>query len=477
MRALFRFPLLPFGPAGACRMLCLLLLCLVLPLPAQEAPPAPEPAASTNEWTAVRVGGRRIFDVIGIPGGLSSTQRAARINRRLENLIGRDESVRPFNEQDLVEQGGETTITLGGERILSVTEADATESLMTRKEVALMWGSKLATAIAEARDARANPLRGVGILIRNSFRDLIVATVEWLPRLAGAIVLWIFFWLLARLVRGMVRISTERMNVEGNLRQLLRAIGFYGTWVLGIVAILSTLGLESGGIATALGISGFVIGFAFKDILSHFFAGLMILFGRQFRIGDQIVMDQFEGTVERIELRAMHLRNYDNRLVIIPNGDVFTSAIISNTASPYRRREFVVGIGYEANINMAKRIALTAMQDTEGVREDPPPDVLVDELAASTVNLRMRFYMNSARSDFLRVGSDCMQRVKEAFDREGISMPTDITTIFIENLKDAAGILKDGMAAAEDGSETHGSGKRPVAENLDSRTDANSDLP
>src|SRR5581483_4225094 len=200
-------------------------------------------------------------------------------------------------------------------------------------------------------------------------------------------------------------------------------------------------------IAAGLGISGFVLGFAFKDILSHFFAGLMLLLGRQFHLGDQIVVKEFEGTVERIELRALYLRTYDNRLVIIPNGDVFTSVVTSNTASPYRRREFVIGIGYDDDIEKAQRVALKAMRQTDGVVEKPAPDVLVDELAASTVNLRMRFYTQSQRADYLKVGSACMRQVKEAFDREGISMPTDIQSIVIQNLGQVADALAKILAA------------------------------
>ena len=92
-------------------------------------------------------------------------------------------------------------------------------------------------------------------------------------------------------------------------------------------------------------------------------------------------------------------------------------------------------------------VALETVRTTEGVAAEPPPDVLVDELAASTVNLRVRFYTSSQRADYLRVGSRCMRRVKEAFDREHISMPTDIQTVIIQNMPEALA----GLAAAASG--------------------------
>lgn len=394
-------------------------------------------ADSNTEYADVRVEGRKLFEVIGV-NGLTAAQRAARINRRLASLIQRSQPVRPFDKQDLISHEKETLITLGEQPILSVTDVDGQEALLTRDELALLWGGKMAIAVADARETRQNPLRGATILIRNSFMDMLTSALRWLPRLASAIVLWLLFWIFARLVRWGMQSALNRLRLEANLQQLVRALAFYGTWAVGVVAILSTLGMESGSIATALGISGFVLGFAFKDILSHFFAGMMLLMGRQFRIGDQIVVKEFEGTVERIELRAMHLRTYDNRLAIIPNADVFTSAVISNTASPQRRSEFTVGIGYEDDIPRAQRIALETMKEVEGVAERPPPDILVDALATSTVNLKIRFYTHSRRADFLKVGSECMRRIKEAFDRESISMPTNVQTIVIQNLDDVA---------------------------------------
>ncbi|MGV3724149.1 MAG: mechanosensitive ion channel family protein, partial [Actinomycetota bacterium] len=271
-----------------------------------------------------------------------------------------------------------------------------------------------------------------------SVRDLFVSAVTLLPRLASAVILALLFWLVARVAGRLVCAAADRTGLDPNLRQLGRAVAYYGAWAVGVVAILATFGFQTGGIVAALGISGFILGFAFKDILSHFLAGLMLLMGRQFRIGDQIVVKEQEGTVERIELRALHLRTYDNRLVIIPNAEVFNSIITSNTASPHRRREFVVGIGYEQDIGRALRVAHDTVAATPGVLQEPAPDVLVDSLSPSTVDLRIRFFMNSLRADYLKVGSECMRRVKEAFETEGVSMPSPIQTVVFANVSDMA---------------------------------------
>jgi small-conductance mechanosensitive channel len=130
---------------------------------------------------------------------------------------------------------------------------------------------------------------------------------------------------------------------------------------------------------------------------------------------------EFEGTVEQIELRATHLRTSDNRLIIIPNADLYIATITNNTASPYRRQEFLVGIDYAADLSRASAMAQRLTQETPGVLADPAPDVLVDELASSTVNLKIRFHTDSRRGNATTVSSQVKQRVKEGFQTAGIA--------------------------------------------------------
>jgi small conductance mechanosensitive channel len=419
----------------------------IVPIPTATTSTDAEAEGGTGQ-APVKVNGRTILEITD-SSAAQALLRADRVHLRLERLIAREEAVSKFTADDILESEGQPLITLGGEPVLTVTLADAENNLMTPQELALMWGGKLSVAVAEARASRANPLQGVGYLIRYSFRDLIRSIAKWLPRLAGAVLVWMVFWVLARLSRWIVQTATERVPLDPNLRQLARAVAFYSVWAAGLMAILSTLGIDSASIATAVGISGFVLGFAFKDILSHFFAGLMLLMGRQFHIGGQIVVGEFEGVVERIELRALHLRTYDNRLVTIPNGDVFTSAVTSNTANPHRRREFLVGIGYREDIKHAQQIAMQTMIATEGVLSEPEPQVLVHEMTSSAVNLRMIYHTGSADPNILFIGSECIRRVKEAFEREGIEVPTEIYGINLRNIDEVTQKLQKVLSAAQ----------------------------
>jgi small conductance mechanosensitive channel len=380
--------------------------------------------AQSSSTATVRLEGRRLFDISG-SRGITATERAAKLMRRLEALTTRSEPVSPPTVRDATANGGESQILFEGEPVLTVTNTDAQDRLMSRQALAERWSERMAEAISEGRAARRNPLTGAGFVIRNSFAEMVSAVLRWLPRLGGAIILFVLFTLVARFVRWVVDKTVVRTHFDPNLRQLIRALAYYGTWTVGGIAILSTIGMESGSIATTLGVSGFVLGFAFKDILSHVFAGLLLLMGRQFRIGDQILVKDHEGIVERIEIRALYLRTADNRLVIIPNGDVLNSVVLSNTANPTRRRDFTMTVRPENNLTKAYEVAREAVSAVEGVLSEPAPDVIADSVTPTGVVLRVRFHVDSTRPDIPQILSACLQAVLTAFEREKIILLQD----------------------------------------------------
>ena len=396
----------------------LILLGIAEPLYAQTLPAVPPaaPAPISLEVAPVKVENRRLFDV-GPSSDASASQRATRINRRLQNLIEGEADVPVFTPEMVKSSGGEQVVELGGVAVLTVSPSDAEDAGQSARDLALVHGGAISRAVRDARASRQNPLRGAGILIANSLHGLILSFFGWLPRVFAALLLIGVFWFLARTARLLARNATNRFGFDPNLRALVMALSFYGVWFVGTLAILSALGLDSSSLAAAVGVSGFVLGFAFKDILSHFLAGILLLVSGKFRIGDQIVVREFEGTVERIELRALELRTYDNRLVIIPNGDVFSAPITSNTASPHRRRSFIVPIPHEYDIEGALRIMEEAIKTTPGVLSDPAPDVIVEDITREVTMLRARVSTHSARSDYVLVGSECMKNVKIAFAR------------------------------------------------------------
>ena len=213
-------------------------------------------------------------------------------------------------------------------------------------------------------------------------------------------------------------------------------------WAIYLVAGLIALSIviptfKAGDLVQLLGISGVAIGFAFRDILQNFLAGILILVTRPFRIGDQIVFDSFEGTVEDIKTRATYIRTYDGRRVVIPNAQLFTESVVVNTAFEWRRSEYEVGIGYGDDVDTARSIILDVLKSTGGVLADPAPDVITTALDSSTVNLRARWWSHSRLADVLEVQDRVISNIKRRLTESGIDLPFPTRVVLLHDQTEA----------------------------------------
>lgn len=205
-------------------------------------------------------------------------------------------------------------------------------------------------------------------------------------------------------------------------------LGSFVKWMIILFGALLALtivipSLNPGDLVAGLGIGSVAIGFAFKDILQNWLAGLLILIQRPFSVGDQIVVNGYEGTVEWIETRATIIAMYDGRRAIIPNASVYSNAVTVNTARAARRSQYDLGIGYGDNIDVARQAILAAVASVDGVEAEPKPEVLVWDLAGSSVNVRLRWWTQSRRSDVVHVQAAVLEAVKVALDKAGVDMP------------------------------------------------------
>lgn len=247
-----------------------------------------------------------------------------------------------------------------------------------------------------------------------------------LPNLVISIIVFFIFLFIARAIKQTVRRATENRRRARNLGLVLGRLAQGITILIGLFVALSIVipSFRAGDLVQLLGISGVAIGFAFRDILQNFLSGILILLTEPFRIGDQIVFKSFEGTVENIETRATTIRTYDNRRIVIPNSELFTNSVTVNTAFDNRRMEYDIGIGYSDDIEQAKQLIHEVLDRIEDVLRDPAPDVLVMELAESTVNLRVRWWIKPPRRmDDLRSRDQVLTAIKRNLTEHGIDLP------------------------------------------------------
>ncbi|MBD1916611.1 MULTISPECIES: mechanosensitive ion channel family protein [Cyanophyceae] len=247
-----------------------------------------------------------------------------------------------------------------------------------------------------------------------------------LPNIVLAIVVFFIFFLVAKGIRTTVRRLTQQRRRTRNVGLVLGRLAQGATVLIGLFVALSIIipSLKAGDLIQLLGISGVAIGFAFRDILQNFLAGILILLTEPFQIDDQIIFKDFEGTVEHIETRATTIRTYDGRRIVIPNSELFTNSVLVNTAFENRRLEYDIGIGYGDDIEAAKDLILEAVHDTDGVLPHPAPDVIVVDLADSTVNLRARWWVQPPRrADVLDLQDQVLMNIKNKLTANGVDMP------------------------------------------------------
>ena len=247
-----------------------------------------------------------------------------------------------------------------------------------------------------------------------------------LPNLILGLIVLVIFLFAAKGVRSLVQRVTASRQQSQSLTLLLSRLAYVLMLIIGILVTFTVMvpSFTPATLISALGVGGVAIGFAFKDIFQNFLAGVLLLLTEPFKINDQIMYKDFEGTVETIQTRATTIKTYDGRRVVIPNAELFINAVTVNTAYDKRRLQYDVGIGYGDDIAKAKKLIIEAMHEAPNVLNDPAPEALVVDLAGSSVNIRARWWINPPRrADFMDSQNEVLTVIKSKLLAAGIDLP------------------------------------------------------
>ncbi len=232
-----------------------------------------------------------------------------------------------------------------------------------------------------------------------SVQEMINGFIERAPYFVIAFVVFVLFLFAAKAARTAVGAITRRNRRHFNLSLVMGRLSYGVIIFLGllIALVIAVPGFTPGELVNVLGLSSVAIGFAFRDILQNFLAGILLLLTEPFRIGDQITLNEYEGTVEDIQTRATFIKTYDGRRVVIPNSNLFTNSVTVNTAYPLRRLEHEITIGFADDVERTKQTLLDTVEKIPGVLDHPAPDVLIVKLADNGIVLRLRWWMQPPR--------------------------------------------------------------------------------
>ncbi|MEJ2604367.1 MAG: mechanosensitive ion channel [Gammaproteobacteria bacterium] len=239
--------------------------------------------------------------------------------------------------------------------------------------------------------------------------------------LIAAIAIFIIGRWIANLVTKAIRRLMERADVEPTLVKFLSNIIRTLLLLFVILAAISQLGVQTTSLIAVLGAAGLAVGLALQGSLSNFAAGVLIIIFRPYKVGDYIEAAGTAGTVDEVQIFTTVLKTPDNKKIIVPNSQITGDTITNYSAHDTRRVDFTFGIGYGDDIDKAKKIIEEVLTSDERVLKDPAPQIVVSELADSSVNIVARPW--AAAADYWGLKFDVTETVKKRFDAAGISIP------------------------------------------------------
>ncbi|WP_225036473.1 mechanosensitive ion channel family protein [Winogradskyella sp. SM1960] len=271
--------------------------------------------------------------------------------------------------------------------------------------------------------------------ISKSVQNYYYELLDILPRIALGILVIVVGVLIAKLLTSIYKKRILKKAEDPLMaRFLVQAIKIIFV-LISILLALEVAGLSgvATGILTAAGGAAIILGFAFQDIGKNFLAGIILAFNRPFNVNDTIMVGELFGKVKALNFRYTHIKTSDGRDIFVPNSDVLTKAVENYTADGYFRNEFIVGIGYEDNIEDAKAAIQDILDNHPEIVHDDVHDnfVIENELSASTVNLKVFFWVETLdyRKSSRVLRGLIIKQVKELLDEKGFNLPANITEL------------------------------------------------
>lgn len=287
------------------------------------------------------------------------------------------------------------------------------------------------TTTETAQSALANAALNMTTDPQSAMETIMGIVWAQLPTVTAAVaILVIGFWIAGRGAASVRKLVAKYDGIDPLLGNFFASILRYIIIIVTLLAVLGKFGVETTSFIAVFGAAGLAIGLALQGTLSNLAAGVMMMIFRPFKIGDFVEVAGMTGSVTRVTMFITELTTPDNIQRLIPNGDVWGSAISNFAAHDTRRFDLVFGIGYGADINKGMEVIRACLDAEDRVFKDPEYMVAVTNLGGSSVDITARAWC--ARSDFFGLQCDLRQTVKEALDTAGVDIPFPTTTVIME---------------------------------------------
>lgn len=259
--------------------------------------------------------------------------------------------------------------------------------------------------------------------------------VSFVPRMLVALILLVVFWGIASLARKLARRSLEHFpHIPWAVRLLIVRSIYLSTLLVGILVALSAANIDVTTLIASLGVAGFALGFALKDILENFIAGILLLFARPFETGDQVKLGDYEGTVTDIQIRTTTLHTYSGEQVFIPNSNVFSNPVVNHTRLGKRRYTVDFDTSLTADSAVVERETMKVAQGHEDIAKDPEPFLRVSgvDTGNDVLSWRLYFWAKPVKSVEVRTVSEVLASLKKELFDAGVPTPTSTSAMIVQ---------------------------------------------
>ncbi|QNS15861.1 mechanosensitive ion channel family protein [Mannheimia bovis] len=258
---------------------------------------------------------------------------------------------------------------------------------------------------------------------------------EWIipygTKILLAIAIFVVGKFLARIISNLLGKAALKSTKDEMLQSFISSISYFLLLLIVVIASLSQIGINTSSLVALIGAAGLAIGLSLQNSLQNFAAGVMLLIFKPFRKGDLIETSGMTGVVEQMGLLVLELRTGDNKTVLLPNGKVFSDSIVNYSNNPTRRIDFTFDISYDSNIKEAKEIIERILETNEYVLKEPKPVVAVGALAANSVQLVVRPWVQTP--NYWSAYWEITEQIKLAFDNAGVEIPYNQMELHIKN--------------------------------------------
>ncbi len=245
--------------------------------------------------------------------------------------------------------------------------------------------------------------------------------IQYGPRVLAAIAVFFIGKMLAKWLRRIVVRLMNKADVDPMVTGFTASMVYIGLMVFVVMTALGQVGIQTTSFLAVLGAAGLAIGLALQGSLANFAAGFLLIIFRPFKVGDVIEAAGVTGKVDAIQIFTTTLRTPDNKTIIVPNAKLGNDNIVNYSTQKTRRVDLVVGVSYDADLKETRAILQDIISSDERVLKDPKPQIVVGELADSSVNFFVRVWVEAA--DYWNVYFDANEQVKLRLDEAGIGIP------------------------------------------------------